>query len=63
MKFFCAFGAFGAGQREPCSEATGPIEAKFHTEPLWDGAMKVYSNGSGHMTKMAAMPIYGKNLK
>ena len=20
-------------------------------------------NGSGHMTKMAAMPIYGKNLK
>ena len=25
--------------------------------------MKVYSNGPGHMTKMAAMPIYGKNLK
>ena len=26
-------------------------------------ATKVYINGSGHMTKMAAMPIYGKNLK
>ena len=22
-----------------------------------------YSNGPGHMTKMASMPIYGKNLK
>ena len=28
-----------------------------------DGGMKVCSNGPGHMTKMAAMPIYGKNLK
>ena len=24
--------------------------------------MKVYINGPGHMTKMAVMPIYGKNL-
>ena len=24
---------------------------------------KVPSNGQGHMAKMAAMPIYGKNLK
>ena len=23
---------------------------------------KIYINGIGHMTKMAAMPIYGKNL-
>ena len=45
------------------SETTGPIEAKFHMEPPWDGGMKVFSNGPGHMTKMAAMPIYGKNLK
>ena len=45
------------------SEATGPIEAKFHVEPPWDGGTKVYSNGPGHMTKMAAMPIYGKSLK
>ena len=27
-------------------------------EPQW-----VYSNGPGHMTNMAAMPMYGKNLK
>ena len=24
---------------------------------------KVVQNGLGHMTKMSAMPIYGKNLK
>ena len=24
--------------------------------------MKIYINELGHMTKMAAMPIYGKNL-
>ena len=29
----------------------------------WDGGTKVCSNGPGHMTKIAAMPIYGKNLK
>ena len=32
-------------------------------EPLWDGGTKVCSNGPGHMTKMAAMPIYDKSLK
>ena len=31
-------------------------------EPPWDGGTKVCSNGPGHMTKIAAMPIYGKNL-
>ena len=45
------------------SETTGPIEAKFHMEPPWDRGTKVCSNGPGHLTKMAAMPIYGKNLK
>ena len=25
--------------------------------------MKIYTNELGHMTKMATMPIYGKNLK
>ena len=25
--------------------------------------MKFYTNGLGHMTNMAAMPIYGNNLK
>ena len=34
-------------------------------EPPWEGGNKVYINGSGHMTKMAATPIYmyGKNLQ
>ena len=43
------------------SETTGPIEAKFHMESQWDGGMKVYTRGLGHMTKMTAMPIYGEN--
>ena len=42
------------------SETTGPSEAKFHIAPPWDGGTKVCSNGLGHMTKMAIMPIYGK---
>ena len=25
--------------------------------------MKIHINELGHMTKMAAMPVYGKNLK
>ena len=40
-----------------------PIKAKFYVEPPWEGGTKVCINGPGHMTKMAAMPIYGKNLK
>ena len=40
------------------AETTGPIEAKFHMKPTWDGGTKVYSNGPGHMTEMAAMPIH-----
>ena len=34
-----------------------PIEAKFHVEPPWDGGTKACSNGLGHMTKLAAIPI------
>ena len=45
------------------SETTELTIAKFHVEPPWDGGTNVCSNGSGHMTNMAAMPIYGKNLK
>ena len=32
-------------------------------EALWVGGMKVPSNGHGHKTEMAAMPIYDKNFK
>ena len=41
---------------------TWPIRAKFYVEHLWEGGTKVYINSLVHMTKMAAMPIYGKNL-
>ena len=44
------------------SETALPIKAKFYVEPPWEGGTKVYINGPGHMTKMAAMPIYGKNF-
>ena len=43
------------------SETVLPIKAKFYVEPPWEGGTKVYINGPGHMTKMAATPIYGKN--
>ena len=42
------------------SETTGPIKLKFHMETPRDAGTKVCSNGFGHMTKMAATPIYGK---
>ena len=45
------------------SETAWPIKAKFYVEPPWEGGTKVYINSPGHMTKMATMPIYGKNLK
>ena len=43
-------------------EMAKPIEAKFHMEPPWDEGTKVCLNGPGHMTNMAAIPIYGKIL-
>ena len=32
-------------------------------ESPWDGGTKVCSSGPGHMIKMAAMAVYGQNLK
>ena len=32
-------------------------------EPSWEVEEKVYINGISHMTKMAAMLIYGKNVQ
>ena len=43
------------------SETTWPIKAKFYMNHLWEGGTNRYINNSGHMTKMATMPIYGKN--
>ena len=45
------------------SETTGPIATKFHIQPPGPLGKKSCSNGLGHLTNMAAMPIYGKNLK
>ena len=44
-----------------CSETTGPIKAKFYLEPPWVGGTIFCSRHLGHLTKMAATPIYGKN--
>ena len=40
----------------------GPISFQFHMQPSSKGGEKVYIFCPGHKTKMAAMPIYGKNL-
>ena len=42
------------------SETAWPIKAKFYVEPRWEEGMKVYINGPGHMTKMAAMHSLNK---
>ena len=39
------------------SETAWPIKAKFYVEPPLEGGTKVYINGPGHLTKMAAKPI------
>ena len=44
-------------------ETARPIEAKFYMMPQLDERTKICPNGLGHMTNMAAMHIYGKNLK
>ena len=38
-------------------------QAKFYMKPPWVGGTKVRSQHLGHMTKMAATPIYGKKTK
>ena len=43
------------------SETAGPIKAKFYVEPPWVGGRIFCSRHLGHMTKMAATPIYGQN--
>ena len=43
------------------SETIGPIELKFHMKTPYNKLAKIYANWFGHMTKMADMPIYGKN--
>ena len=42
------------------SQTIGPIELKFHVKTPYDKLAKIYAKYFGHMTKMAATPIYGK---
>ena len=39
------------------------FETKYHVKDFGITEMKIHTNGLGHMTKMVAMPIYGKNFK
>ena len=43
------------------SQTIGPIEFKFHVKTHNDKLAKMYTKYFGHMTKMTATPIYGKN--
>ena len=43
------------------SETIRPIETKFHMKTPYDELAKICTNCSGHMTKMAEIPIYSKN--
>ena len=38
-------------------EVTGPIVTKFYVEPSGAEGTKICSNGPGHMTNMATMPV------
>ena len=42
-------------------ESIKPIELKFHMKTPYDKFVKICKKNSGHMTKMADIPIYGKN--
>ena len=43
------------------SNTTRPFELKFHMKTPYDRLAKIYTKCTGHMTKMATTPIYGKN--
>ena len=45
------------------SETNGPFETKFHMKAHGRKEKKFYYKRFGHMTKMAAMSIYGKNFQ
>ena len=45
------------------SETAWQIFTRFHLEPSIKRVLTICSNGSAPLNKMAAMPIYGKNIK
>ena len=48
-------------QTSPLKPLGQLLKAKFYVKHLYNGGTNVYIYNLGHMTKMAAMPIYGKN--
>ena len=43
-------------------QTSSPLKPLGQSKPnFMEGVINVYINNPGHMTKMAAMPIYGKN--
>ena len=44
------------------SETVDIVETKFHIEASGRIKLNIYTKKLGHMAKMAAMHIYGKNL-
>ena len=44
------------------SKTIGPIELKFHLKTPYNKLAKINTKYFGHMVKIAAMPIHGKNL-
>ena len=42
------------------SETAWPNKVKLYVQQPWIGGTKVWLQNPGHMTKMAATPIYGK---
>ena len=45
------------------SKTVGRFGTKIHMKASGKKGMKIDTNELGHMTNMATMPIYGKNLK
>ena len=43
-------------------EAIVQAEVNLHIEPSWDKGIQIYRNRWGHMTKMDAISLYGKNF-
>ena len=52
-------GVLSSLQNIVSSETTRPFELKFHMKTPYDSLAKIFTNCTGHMTKMATMPIYG----
>ena len=48
-------------QRSSSLKPLGQSKPNFFRKHLWEGGINVFINNPGHMAKMAAMSVYGKN--